>query len=217
MDDVRKKWFIGGAVLVAALVSAPWAGVRVAAHGHEHRAGDAPSADVVIVLGTQVVSGEPGDRLAGRLQTAAALVRAGRARVVLVSGDGHGGSGNEPAAMTDYLVARGVDRSAVVADPYGLDTYDSCARARQVYGVDRALIVTQAYHLARAVTLCRQLGVDAEGVYAACDGCSSLTLGREQARDYFAAGKAVWDLIRKRPPAVTSPASTAVPDALAGP
>jgi vancomycin permeability regulator SanA len=203
----RRKFVVGGViVLLAALVSAPWAAVEVAAHGHVHQAGDAPEADVVIVLGTQVVSGQPGDRLAGRLQTAAALVRDGRAHRVLVSGDGHGLSGDEPAAMTDYLVARGVDRSAVTADPYGLDTYDSCARAHQVYGIERALIVTQAYHLARAVTLCRHLGVDAEGVYAACDGCSSATLAREHVRDFFAAGKAVWDLVRERPPAVTSPA-----------
>jgi vancomycin permeability regulator SanA len=214
---VRRRGFvIGGVViLLAALVSAPWAGIKRAAHRHEHRVGDAPSADVVIVLGTEVVSGAPGDRLAGRLQTAAALVAAGRAKVVLVSGDGHGVSGNEPQVMTDYLVAHGVDRAAVVADPYGLDTYDSCARARQVYGVARALIVTQAYHLARAVTLCRHLGVEAEGVYAACAGCPGATLAREQVRDYFAAGKAVWELVRKRPPAVTSPASPAVTDALA--
>jgi len=193
----RRTYVIGGiVVLLAALVSAPWAGLQVAAHGHEHEAADAPAVDVVIVLGTEVVSGKPGDRLAGRLRTAAGLVAAGRARRVLVSGDGHGVSGNEPQAMTDYLVAHGVDRSSVIADPYGLDTYDTCARAHRVYGLDRALIVTQAYHLARAVALCRHLGVDADGVYASCDRCSRVTLAREQVRDYFAAGKAVWDLAR---------------------
>lgn len=199
----RRNYVIGGVVvLAAALISAPWAGLEIAAHGHEHQVGDAPSADVVIVLGTEVVAGKPGDRLAGRLRTAAELVSAGRAQKVLVSGDGHGVSGNEPQVMTDYLVAHGVDASKVIADPYGLDTYDTCARAHKVYGLDDALIVTQAYHLARAVTLCRHLGVAAEGVYASCDGCSRVTLAREQVRDYFAAGKAVWDLARKRPPAV---------------
>jgi vancomycin permeability regulator SanA len=215
---MRRRRFVISAVVVllAVLVSAPWAALRLAAHSHEHQVAGAPDADVVIVLGTQVAAGgrEPGDRLTGRLRTAAALVAAGRARVVLVSGDGHGSSGNEPQVMTDYLAAHGVDRSAVIADPYGLDTYDSCARARQVYGVTRALIVTQSYHLARAVTLCRRLGVQAEGVFAACDGCPSATLAREQVRDYFAAAKAVWDMTRDRPPAVTSPPTSAVADAL---
>jgi vancomycin permeability regulator SanA len=208
---------LGGIVLLVLLASAPWAAINVAAYGHEYAEADAPSADVVIVLGTEVAADrrEPGDRLAGRLQTAAALVTSHRARVVLVSGDGSGVSGNEPAVMTSYLVARGVDQRSVISDPDGLDTYDSCARARQVYGVTRALIVTQGYHLARAVALCRRLGVDAEGVVARCGGCSQLKLTQEHVRDYFAAGKAWWDLARNRPPAVTTPASTAVTDALA--
>jgi vancomycin permeability regulator SanA len=215
----RRLIILGGIVVLALLASAPWAAIKVAAHGHEYTEADAPRADVVIVLGTEVAADrrEPGDRLAGRLQTAAALVGAGRARVVLVSGDGEGASGNEPSVMTSYLVGRGVDQRSVVADPHGLDTYDSCARAKQVYGVTRALIVTQAYHLARAVALCRRLGVEAEGVVARCDGCSRETLAREHVRDYFAAGKAWWDLARKRPPAVTSPTSSAVPDALRRP
>src|SRR4051812_39647697 len=109
---MRRRRFVISAVVVllAALVSAPWVALRVAAHSHEHGVADAPGADVVIVLGTQVAAGgrEPGDRLTGRLRTAAALVAAGRARVVLVSGDGHGASGNEPQVMTDYLAAHGV-------------------------------------------------------------------------------------------------------------
>jgi vancomycin permeability regulator SanA len=212
----RRLIILAAIVVLALLASTPWAGIRIAAHGHEHTEADAPTADVVIVLGTEVAADrrEPGDRLAGRLQTAAALVGAGRARVVLVSGDGEGASGNEPSVMTSYLVDRGVDERAVIADPHGLDTYDSCARAKQVYGVTRALIVTQGYHLARAVELCRRLGVDAEGVVARCEGCSKVTLAREQVRDFFAAGKAWWDVARGRPPAVTSPASTAVTDAL---
>jgi vancomycin permeability regulator SanA len=135
--------------------------------------------------------------------------------VVLVSGDGAGASGNEIAVMSDYLVAQGVDRAHIVADPYGLDTYDSCVRARDVYGVSRALIVTQSYHLTRAVTLCRQVGVDVEGVRARCD-CPASLLASKWFRDYLASGKAVLDVLRDRPPAVTSPPSAEVTDALAG-
>ena len=136
----------------------------------------------MIVLGTAVAADrqQPGDRLAGRLETAAALVNSGRARVVLVSGDGGGTSGDEPAAMTPHLTERSASiLRRVVADPFGLDTYDTCARAREVYGVERALIVTQSYHLSRAVTLCRQLGLDVDGVTARCDGCGARPARRE--------------------------------------
>ena len=198
------------------LLSAPWIWTVLAAAGHRHDATDAPVADVVLVLGTTVApDGRPEDRLAGRLTTAAELVTTGRARVVLVSGDGGGDSGDETAAMTAYLTgALGVDPARVVADPSGLDTYDSCIRARDVYGVRKALVVTQAYHLSRAVALCRTLGIDTEGVAASCDGCGTALLAEKAARDYFASVKAAWDVIRRRAPLVTSPSSPAVTDAL---
>lgn len=199
------------------LASAPWLWTVISAHGHLYGEARAPTADVVIVLGTEVAADrrQPGTRLAGRLQTAAALVHSGRARVVLVSGDGNGASGDEPAAMTSYLTAGlGVDPRRVVADPFGLDTYDSCARAREVYGVSRALIVTQSYHLSRAVTLCRHLGLDVDGVTARCAECPATLLAGKAVRDYFASGKAAWDAVRRRAPAVRSPQTPVVHDAL---
>lgn len=201
------------------LASLPWLWTTTAARGHLYGEADAPAADVVIVLGTAVAADrrQPGDRLAGRLETAAALVKSGRARVVLVSGDGGGTSGDEPAAMTAHLTERlGVDPRRVVADPFGLDTYDTCARARDVYGVERALIVTQSYHLSRAVTLCRHLGLDVDGVTARCSGCGPVLLVGKGVRDYFASGKAAWDAVRGRPPAVRSPVNSGVADALTG-
>ncbi|MEG3632872.1 SanA/YdcF family protein [Micromonospora palythoicola] len=203
------------ALLVASL---PWLWTTAGARGHVHAAAEAPAADVVIVLGTAVTEDgrQPGVRLAGRLETAAELVGSGKARVVLVSGDGAGGSGDEPAIMAAHLSERlGVDPQRVVADPHGLDTYDSCLRARQVYGIERALIVTQSYHLSRAVTLCRHVGIDADGVTARCSGCGTGLLVRKAARDYLASGKAAWDAVRDRPPAVSSPADPAISDALA--
>jgi vancomycin permeability regulator SanA len=143
------------------------------------------------------------------------MVTTRRARVVLVSGDGGGDSGDETAAMTSYLTGTlGVDPTRVVADPSGLDTYDSCIRARDVYGVRKALVVTQAYHLSRAVALCRTLGIDTEGVEARCDGCGTALLAEKAARDYFASVKAAWDAINRRAPLITSPRSPAVTDAL---
>jgi vancomycin permeability regulator SanA len=208
-------------VAVTAAAAAPFGWVQAHASGHLYGSGDlrdgnGPHADVVIVLGAQIAPGgvRPMPFLQYRLDTAAALLASGNATVALVSGDAAGTSGNEPAVMRDYLASVGVDPARVVEDPFGLDTYDTCVRARQVFGVTRALIVTQRYHLARAVTLCRQAGIDADGVGAACDGCS-LRLYTNAVREYFACTKAAWDAWRDRPPAVNSPASTAVADALA--
>src|SRR5262249_52882256 len=108
----------------------------------------------------------------------------------------------------------GVDRRHVVSDPYGLDTYDSCVRARDVYGIRSALIVTQDYHLSRAVALCRHVGLAAEGVSASCPGCSSTMLASKAVRDFFACTKAAWDAVRNRPPAVRSTPDPAVRNAL---
>ncbi|WP_438941286.1 SanA/YdcF family protein, partial [Micromonospora craterilacus] len=213
----RLTWVAALGLAALLLASLPWLWTTVAARGHLYDEAEAPAADVVIVLGTAVTEDgrQPGVRLAGRLETAAELVHSGRARAVLVSGDGGGASGDEPAVMTSYLTERlGVDARRVVADPYGLDTYDTCVRARDVYGVERALIVTQSYHLSRAVTLCRHLGLDVDGVTARCSGCGPTLLVQKAVRDYFASGKAAWDAVRNRPPAVHSPVDPAVENAL---
>lgn len=214
---VRLRRLAAVGVATALLASLPWLWTTLAARGNVYDEATVPAADVVIVLGTAVAPDRrtPGERLAGRLETAAALVAAGRARVVLVSGDGGGASGDETTAMTAHLTERlGVDPRRVVADPFGLDTYDSCARAREVYGVTRALIVTQSYRLRRAVTLCRHLGVEADGVAARCGDCPAPLLAVKAFRDYLASGKAAWDAVRRRPPAVRSPENPQLREAL---
>ncbi|RDI12358.1 vancomycin permeability regulator SanA [Rhodococcus sp. AG1013] len=195
------------AVLVAmagvlVLGSAGW--VAVAASGHMYDVRDAPNAPVVIVLGSQVRDGKPMKFLAGRLDAAVRLVEDGRARAVLVSGDANGRSGNEIAAMTEYLVDAGVDPARIVGDGYGLDTYDTCARAVRTYGVTKALIVSQGLHVSRAVALCRDAGIDTDGVEAECE-CNRLAVVRNYAREWLARPKAVLDLLSGRDPAVVSP------------
>jgi vancomycin permeability regulator SanA len=212
----RPRWLI--LLFVVLLVSAlflPYGWIRLAAGGHLHAPAAAPTADVAIVFGAQLSGGRPMAVLAGRLRTAAELVAAGKARVLLISGDAAGDSGDEIAAMTEFLLASGVDRARIVADPYGLDTYETCARAGSVYGVTRALLVTQDFHLRRAVTLCRDQGIDAEGVYASCDQCPADIVRRNAWRDVFAGPKAAWEAFWDADPAVASPPDPAVRDALA--
>jgi len=112
------------------------------------------------------------------------------------------------------VVALGVPAHRLVTDPYGLDSYDTCARAAGVYGVRRALLVSQSFHLPRAVTLCRHLGIDADGVAARCHPCRQVTLHKNKAREVGADAKAVLDAVRGRPPAVESPPDHAVTEAL---
>lgn len=188
--------------------------VASAASGRVHDVADAPEAPVVIVLGAKVQDGAPMSFLAGRLDVGAELVRSGRARAVLVSGDANGTSGNEIAAMTEYLVAKGVDRDLIVGDDYGLDTYDTCVRAAQTFGVRRALIVSQDPHVTRAVALCRHAGIEADGVRGDCD-CRTITIARNTAREWLARPKAVLDILSDRAPKVVTPPTDALDRVLA--
>jgi vancomycin permeability regulator SanA len=217
---IRWALIVGAALVV--LSALPFAWVHIDAAGpmlneSDLAGGKGLHEDVAMVLGAQVEPDgvTPRPYLKGRLDTAAQLYRDGNVRVILVSGDGDGTSGDETQVMTRYLVAHGVDPARIVTDPYGLDTYDSCRRAHDVYGLRRMLVVTQPYHLPRAVALCRSMGIDATGVGARCDGCDLFQLAYNATRDYFAASKAALDLIRGRPPAMTSPPSTAITQALA--
>ncbi|WP_072690792.1 SanA/YdcF family protein [Rhodococcus marinonascens] len=193
----------GLVALVGLVVAAATVWTSREASGHVYDVDDSPAAPVVIVLGTQVRDGKPGEYLTGRLDVALQLLQDGRAGSALVSGDGAGRSGDEIAAMTKYLVERGIDPDRIVGDPYGLDTYDTCTRAAHTYGVTKALIVTQAFHVPRAVALCRGVGIDADGVAAECD-CSTITMARNTVRESLARPKAILDLLSGRDPVVVS-------------
>lgn len=163
--------------------------------GHRFGAATAPAVPVVIVPGAKVgPDGAPMAYLRGRLDVAIELLRAGKAREVLVSGDAAGSSGDEIASMTKYLADHGVDPALVRTDGEGLSTRATCERAKRLFGIDRAIIVTQYRHVPRAVALCRAEGIDADGVAAYCD-CRRTTLIRNNIREWLAAPKAVAALI----------------------
>ncbi|MFC0506532.1 SanA/YdcF family protein [Micromonospora costi] len=135
-------------------------------------------------------------------------------RAILVSGDNRSADYDEPGAMRRWLVDRGVPERRVVRDDAGLDTYDSCARAKRIFGVDRATVVTQSFHLPRAVSLCRRLGIDANGVG---DETAERYAGRwwvSSTREYGACVKATLDLLSGRDPAHLGDRETGVDDAL---
>lgn len=218
---IRRVLWVGLALALvgSVVVGVPLAWTRVSASGHIFDEAGVPGAPVVIVFGAELRPDASGPKpiLAGRLDLTVRLVLSGKARAVLVSGDGRGSSGDEVSVMTDYLVAKGVDPRRIAIDPYGLDTFDTCRRARDVFGINRAILATQNFHLYRAVTLCRHVGIDAAGVPAGCDACSLGTLIRNRSRDALASVKAAVDAARDRPPAIESPPSRAISDILARP
>lgn len=203
----------GLALVVAALVVGGcnlW--VRMSAASHEYTVADAPSAPVAIVFGAGLrPDGSPSPALQGRLDDAAALYRRGTVRVLLVSGDNGTAAHDEPTAMREYLVAQGVPAAKVVRDFAGFDTWDTCVRAKKIFGVDRALVVTQQYHLPRAIFLCRQAGIDADGAADPhVEGMrNSFTL-----REIPADVKAAWDAMRGPAPKFLGPAESGVRNAL---
>jgi SanA protein len=127
----------------------------------------APSATAAIVLGARVYAdGTPSPMLADRLETAIKLYKEGKVKKLLLSGDHGTTTYDEVNAMLKYCVARGVPDQDVFTDHAGFDTYDTMYRARDVFEVKDALVVTQQFHLPRAVYVARTLGLDATGVVA---------------------------------------------------
>ncbi|MFG1791085.1 vancomycin high temperature exclusion protein [Nocardia sp. NPDC049149] len=188
-----------GAIAVGGLVViVVGANVRLwmVSNGHRFEVAAAPTVPVVIVPGAKVgPDGWPMAYLRGRLDVAIELLRAGKAREILVSGDAAGTSGDEIASMTKYLADHGVDPALVRTDGAGLSTRATCERAKELFGIERAIIVTQHRHVPRAVALCRAAGIDADGVTAYCE-CRWTTLVRNNIREWLAAPKAIVALLR---------------------
>ena len=126
-----------------------------------------PKGRVAIVFGAAVLrNGRPSTVLRDRLDTAIQLYESGEVDKLLMSGDGNSLSYDETSAMQSYARNRGVAPEDIVRDAGGIRTYDSCYRAKHVFEVEEAVLVTQMFHLPRALFICNQLGVDAVGVAA---------------------------------------------------
>lgn len=119
----------------------------------------------IVVLGAGInFDGSPSTILKDRLDIAIELYNEGVAPKIIMSGDNSESSYNEVMAMCNYAVAQGVSEDDIFCDHAGLSTYDSMYRLRYVFGVDRCIIVTQRYHLYRALYDARSFGIDVYGV-----------------------------------------------------
>ncbi|WP_030933837.1 SanA/YdcF family protein [Streptomyces sp. NRRL S-646] len=174
---------------------------------------DAPRTEVAVVFGAGLWNGEPSPYLANRLKAAAELYREGRVQVVLVTGDNSRKDYDEPDAMRTYLKKHGVPDGRIVSDYAGFDTWDSCVRAKKIFGVDRAVLISQGFHVRRAVALCEAAGVDSYGI--GVDAKHDVTWYYGGTREIFAAGKAALDAVFHPDPRFLGPKETGVTKALA--
>lgn len=128
---------------------------------------NAPVSRIAIVFGAGLLrNGTPTPILKDRVETAADLYFAGKVQKILMSGDNRFDYYNEPGAMLAYAVKLGVPQKDIVLDFAGRHTYDTCYRAQYIFGVQEAILVTQAYHLPRALFTCNQIGIKSVGVIA---------------------------------------------------
>lgn len=168
----HKILLLVGAISGLALLLVPIAYTFVSTRGERYDlsrqyAWDVPTHRVAIVFGAGIYpDGTPTPYLSNRIETAVQLYKMGRVQLILMSGDNSTTHHNEPIVMQHYAVKLGVPPSAIAVDYAGYDTYDTCYRAHYIFGLRDATLITQGYHLPRAITTCKRLGLDVTGVVA---------------------------------------------------
>jgi SanA protein len=162
------KAAIAGAVAIVLVVVGANAYILLSARGDSTAiVADVPHAEVAIVPGALVQpNGKMSGMLGERVRRAAALWHAGKVEKVLVSGDHHSWAYDEPDTMRKALVNEGVPPRDVFEDHAGLDTWATMVRARSIFGVRSAVVVTQGFHMPRALFLASAAGIDATGLTA---------------------------------------------------
>jgi SanA protein len=207
MDVARLVKFGLALLLVAAAfpfaargLTALWGAPRI------YSVEDAPERRVAVIFGARIYgSGRPSAMLADRIRAGVALYQAGKVDVLLMTGDHSAPEYNEPGVMRNYALSLGMPADAIVLDYAGRRTYDSCYRARHIFGVTDAVLVTQNFHLPRALLTCSALGIDAVGVRADDQRPTSYSiysLRYSRIREIPATAVAVLDILRREEPPV---------------
>jgi SanA protein len=162
-------------ILLPRLITGVYAASRI------YQPPDTPARRVAIIFGAGLRrDGTPTAMLRDRVLTGAELYFSGKVDKLLMSGDNRFVDYNEPEAMRQFALSVGVPAEAIVLDYAGRRTYDTCYRAKAIFGVESALLVTQGFHLPRALFLCNMLGMD--------------TLGVEAIHCYWNGSPFVWDV-----------------------
>ncbi|HZD60917.1 MAG TPA: ElyC/SanA/YdcF family protein [Anaerolineae bacterium] len=172
MRNVRVKHIVGAIIVLVmiptlSILAANIEIVRGGRAGIIQSVDEAPSSQVAIVLGARVLnSGRVSYVLRDRLDTGIDLYRVGKVKKLLLTGDHGRTTYDEANSMRRYVLSKGIPPEDVFMDHAGFNTYDSMYRARDVFEVKDAIVVTQKFHLARSVYTARALGIRAVGIPA---------------------------------------------------
>jgi SanA protein len=161
----RNILHLSAVALLLALLPRLITGIYAA--NHIYKESESPAERVAIIFGAGLRrDGTPTAMLRDRVLTGADLYFSGKVEKLLMSGDNRFENYNEPESMRQFALSAGVPDEAIVLDYAGRRTYDTCYRAKVIFGVKSALLVTQKFHLPRALFLCNTLGLNAIGVEA---------------------------------------------------
>jgi SanA protein len=206
---IMPRFLLVGALLLVVIPLLLRAVVSMRYHGDIYTADSVPPRPVAIVFGARVYSnGRLSAMLSDRVATGVALYKAGKVKALLMTGDNSTLDYDEPTAMKRTAVQMGVPESAVVVDYAGRRTYDSCYRAQSIFQVSSAILVTQNFHLDRALMLCNSLGVSAVGVgadYQRPNGYAANSIMYSELRELPAVFVGVIDLVVKPTPILGEP------------
>jgi SanA protein len=188
------KLAVGGAVALVLVIAAANAYVLLTGGDSTSEIADVPRTEVAIVPGALVEpDGDLSAMLAARVEQASRLWHAGKVEKILVSGDHGTWKYDEPDTMRKVLVRDGVAPEDVFEDHAGFDTWATMVRARRIFGVEEAVVITQGFHMPRALYLADEAGIDATGLTA--DLQSWGLQGRKSSvREVFSRVKAVADV-----------------------
>lgn len=204
----RRKFFIAVALSLLLILAGLWL-VRASIHRYDHRIVQVSEVHtenwmpprVAIVFGAAVYQDDLSTVLEDRVKTAIALYKAGKVDRILVSGDNRTPEYNEPKAMADYLLSHAVDEKDIVVDYAGRSTYETCKRAKEIFVINQAILITQRTHISRALYLANSLGLESIGVIADRQNYGSET-AYQQMREVGASLKAFLNIHFIPPPVV---------------
>jgi SanA protein len=181
-------------------LSLPRLVTAIYAYGRTYQLVDIPIKRAAIVFGAGLWSdGSPTPILRDRVEGAAQLFFNGKVEKILMSGDNRVVEYNEPGAMRDYAMSLGVPDEAIVLDYAGRRTYDTCFRAKAIFGLSEAILVTQSFHLPRALFTCGRLGLDVVGLESDLQVYRKRSLFYWNMRELFATTSAFWDVYFRHP------------------
>jgi len=163
---------------------------------------------VAIVFGAGLKDNKPGKVLGDRVLTAVELYKAKKVQKIIMSGDNRRADYDEPTAMALMAKQEGVPENVIEIDHAGKRTYDTCYRAKHIFDVDSAILVTQDFHMDRALYLCNSLGIDSVGMLSNLSEYPGET--KYKLRDYFALIKAVWEINVDRPDNILTTETTTI-------